>query len=124
MEVLVATPLRHSAVSRPYTFADGISIRELSPIRWDVAIAKSTVSEQERETLAATKYWLVAAQEYAHVYGSIGEELYERALAAAMALQITCPTGALHTFLKFQHTPTGWDNIGSLQPKQLWSPTP
>ena len=121
IEVLVATPLRHFAVSAPYAFADGISIRELSPIRWDSSIVKSTVSEQERESLAATKYWLVAAKEYDNVYGSVGDELYARALSAAMTLQIICPTGATHVFLKFQQTPEGWDNIGSLQPKQLCS---
>jgi hypothetical protein len=53
-EVLVATPLRYSAVSRPYEFADGISIRELSPIRWDVSIVKGFISEREREDLANT----------------------------------------------------------------------
>jgi hypothetical protein len=118
-EVIVATPLKHGSVSRPYSFGDGISIRELGPIRWDVAIVKSTISERERETFAKTKYWLVAAKEYEHVYGSVGEELYDAARSAAMTLQIICPTGAPHAFLKFQHTTDGWDNIGSLQPKQL-----
>jgi hypothetical protein len=32
-------------VTRSYSFGNGISIRELSPIRWDVAIIKSDVSE-------------------------------------------------------------------------------
>ena len=48
-------------------FREGISIRELSPIRWDVSIVKSTVSERERETFADTKYWLVAGKEYEQV---------------------------------------------------------
>jgi hypothetical protein len=93
----------------------------LSPIRWDIAIVKSTISERERETFAKTKYWLVAAKEYENAYGSVGEELYDAARNAAMALQIICPTGAPHAFLKFQQTTDGWDNTGSYQPKQLLS---
>jgi hypothetical protein len=38
-----------------------------------------------------------------------------------MALQIICPTGAKHIFLKFQQTSEGWDNIGSYHPKELRS---
>jgi hypothetical protein len=38
-----------------------------------------------------------------------------------MALQILCPTGAKHIFLKFQETSEGWDNIGSYHPKELCS---
>ena len=100
-QVLVATPLNHSAVSRPYSFADGISIRELSPIRWDVAIIKSNVSALEQEELTTTKYWLCAEKDYEHVHGSVGDELLQPAHAAAMALQILCPNGAKHVFLKF-----------------------
>jgi hypothetical protein len=110
-EVLVATPLKYTAVSRPYEFADGISIRELSPIRWDVSIVKGFISEREREDLANNQYWLCAAKEYAHVYGDVGNELYDAAHQAAMVLQIICPTGAKHIFLKFQQTSEGWDNI-------------
>jgi hypothetical protein len=120
-EVLVVTPLKHSAVSRPYDFANGISIREISPICWDVSIVKRLVSEREREDLANRRYWLCAAKEYEHVYGHVGDELYEAAFHAAMALQIICPTGAKHIFLKFQRTSKGWDNIGSRHPKELCS---
>jgi hypothetical protein len=120
-EVLVATPLKYSAASRPYEFADGISIRKLSPIRWDVSIVKGFISEQEREDLANTQWWLCAAKEYGNVYGDVGNELYDAAHHAAMALQIICPTGAKHIFLMFQWTVGGWDNIGSYHPKELCS---
>jgi len=86
--VLVATPLKYSAVSRPYEFADGISIRELSSIRWDVSIVKGFISEREREDLANTRYWLCAAKEYEHVFGDVGDELYDATHHAAMW---TCP---------------------------------
>jgi hypothetical protein len=38
-----------------------------------------------------------------------------------MAVQIICPTGAKHTFLKFRRTSEGWDNVGSRHPKELCS---
>jgi hypothetical protein len=120
-EVLVATPLKYSTVLSPYEFADRISIRELSPIRWDASIVKGFISERERGDLANTRYWLCAAKEYAHVYGDVGDELYYAAHHAAMALQIICPTGAKHIFLKFQQSSEGWDNIGSYHPKELCS---
>ena len=117
-EVLVATPLKYSAVSRPYELADGISIREISSIRWDVSSVKGFISERDREDLADTRYWLCAAK---HVFGDVGDELYEATTHAAMALQIICPIGAKHTFLKFQQTSEGWDNIGSYHPRDLLS---
>jgi hypothetical protein len=39
-ESLLATPLKHSVVSKSYEFGDGISIEKLSPVLWDTAIAK------------------------------------------------------------------------------------
>ena len=116
--VLVATPLDWSRVSRAYEFSDGISIRELAPIRWDVAIVKSEVSAREQEDLANTKYWLCASEDYDRMHRSVGDELLERVHAAAMALQILCPNGAQHVFLKFQQTPSGWDNIGGSSPNK------
>ena len=50
-EVLVATPLNYNAVSRPYFLSEGIAIRELSSIRWEVALAKHMISEEERKKL-------------------------------------------------------------------------
>lgn len=120
-EILVGTPLKYSAVSRPYEFADGISIRQISPILWDASIVKGFISERERDDLANTQYWPCAAKEYEHVYGDVGGELYDAAHHAAMALQIICPTGAKHLFLKFQQTSEGWDNVGSYHPKELCS---
>ena len=120
-EMLVATPLKYSAVSKPYYFEDGISIRDLSPIRWEISNIKGFISDRDREHLKNTRYWLCAAKEYEHVYGDVGDELYHAAHHAALALQIICPTGAKHIFLKFQQTSEGWDNIGSFQPKELHS---
>ena len=62
-----------------------------------------------------------AAKKYEQVDGGVGEELYDLAHAAAMALQIICPTGAKHIFMKFQETSGGWDNVASYHPKELCS---
>jgi hypothetical protein len=120
-EVLVATPLRHSAVTKPYTFSDRISIRELAPILWDTSIVKWYVSEDEREYLAQAKYWLCASKEVEYVSGDAANDLYTKATYAAWTLQIICPSGAKHVFLKFQKSDKGYDNIGSKHPKELCS---
>lgn len=117
-QAIIATPLRYATVTQAYDFGGGICIRELAPIRWDVAIVKSEVSERERDELTKTQYWLYAANEYEHVYGSVGDELFESAHDAAMALQIICPTGASHVFLKFHETTSGWDNVASSPPNK------
>lgn len=120
-EALVATPLKYLAVTKPYVFDDGISIRELSPIPWDISNVKGFVSETEREELANTRYWLCASKEYEYIHGDIGTDLYAKARYAAWALQVICPTGAKHIFLQFQDTEKGYDNIGSEHPKELCS---
>jgi hypothetical protein len=120
-EMLLATPLNASHASRPYTFSDGISIRELSPILWDISIAKTFISEHEREELAKTRYWLSASKEVEYLPGDVGNDLYENAQQAMSALQILCPTGAKNIFLMFHNTEQGYDNIGSLRPKELCS---
>jgi hypothetical protein len=121
VEVLVATPLKYSTVSKAYAFSDGISIRELLPIRWDVSILKGFISERELADLVNTRYWLCATKQYQSVLGDVSDELYDAAHHASIALQIICPTGAKHTFLKFQQTQTGWENIGSCHPRELCS---
>jgi UDP-2,3-diacylglucosamine pyrophosphatase LpxH len=120
-EVLVATPLNYSAVTQPYSFSDSISIRELSPILWDISIVKGFISERERDEIATAKYWLCASNEYEYVYGDVDDELYTKARNAAWALQIICPSGGKHIFLKFQKTEKGYDNTGSQRPKELCS---
>ncbi len=105
-EVIVATPLKHYAVTNPFVFSDGISIRELSPILWDISIVKGYVSEEERECMAEARYWLYASKEVEHVYDDAGNDLYTKARYAAWAVQIICPSGAKHIFLKFRR-PTG-----------------
>ncbi len=102
-------------------FGDGISIRELSPILWDISIAKAFISSHERDQLASTHYWLCASKEVEHVYGDVGDDLYPKAMYAMSALQIICPSGSINVFLKFAHTKEGYDNVGSKHPKELCS---
>ena len=112
-------PLNHGAVTRPYTFNDGISIREISAILWEISIVKAYISAHDRDDLASTRYWLCASKEVEHVHGEVGDDLYAKATYAMWALQIICPSGAKNVFLKFAHTERGYDNVGSKQPKQL-----
>jgi hypothetical protein len=105
-EVFVATPFRN--VSRPKVFGEGISTRKLDRILWDIAIVKQFVAEHEREQLAKTRNWLLAAREYEHAFGSAGEELYDRATSAAMSLHIICPTSpATASSNSNRHQPDG-----------------
>jgi hypothetical protein len=113
---MVATPLHNGVVTRPYDLNEHICIRELGPIRWDVAIIKSHVSEHDREELASTKFWLCAIRNYEHLPDDVGRELFPLAHAAALTLQTLCPNGAKHVFLAFHETPQGWDNVGGSQP--------
>ena len=120
-EVLVATPLSGSVVTCPYTFQDGISIRELSRILWDDSVAKCSVSETELRDLKETKYWLCASKEAEHVYGSVCDDLQPKARNAMWALQIICPSGSKHNvFLDFAQTAQGYDNIGCQPSEVLW----
>lgn len=120
-EILVATPLHHSVVSNQYSFVDGISIRKIAPILWEKATVTRYVSDDEKEYMNDERYWLCAGKEVEYVVPDTGEELYHKALCAAWALQIICPTGAKHIFLKFESTPEGFDNIGANRPKELCS---
>lgn len=118
-EVLVATPLNYSAASRPYQFADGISIREIVPILWDISVVKGYVSAADKTRINNAKYWLCASAECEYVLPQTGDELYTKARNAAMALQLIAPSGAMHVFFKFQKTDNGYDNIGALHLKEL-----
>jgi hypothetical protein len=118
-EVLVATPLKYSAVTRAYTFTDGISIRELSPILWDVSIAKTFISIHERDELARTRYWLCASREVDRSYVRADDDLFDKAMYAMSALQIICPSGSKNIFLEFARTDKGYDNVRSWCPKEL-----
>jgi hypothetical protein len=118
-EVLVATPLNYSAASRAYQFADGISIREISTILWDISVVKGYVSATDKTKMDEAKYWICASQEYEYVLPQTGDELYTKARNAALALQVLAPSGAMHVFLKFQRTDSGYDNIGALHLKEL-----
>ncbi len=120
-EVLVATPLNSFSVTRTYVFGDGISIREICPIRWEISIAKTFLSAHERDALASTHCWLCASKEVEHVYGDVDDDLYAKAMYGMSALQIMCPSGSKNVFLKFARTDQGYDSVDIRQPKELCS---
>jgi hypothetical protein len=91
-------------------------------VRWlrsDRSYRSRCRRELQREYLAEDRFWLCASKEVEHVYGDVGNDLYDKARNAAWALQIICPSGAKHAFLKFQKTDKGYDNLGSNHPKEL-----
>jgi hypothetical protein len=118
-EVFVATPLNSSAVRAEHQFGNGISIRAISPILWETAVSKRYLSEHQRDKLSDVRYWLCASDEYPDGVNDVGHELYDKAIQAALAAQIICPTGAKHTFLKFQRLSDGYDQLGGQHPPVL-----
>lgn len=118
-EMIVASPLRHSAVTRPYSFSNGITIQEISPILWDISAVNKLISAHEREDLESTRYWLCARGDVEHVHSNAADNLCSEAMHAMSALQIICPSGAKNVFLKLIHSDKGYDNVGSLHPKEL-----
>jgi hypothetical protein len=120
-EIMVATPLHHRVVDQPHTFGDGISIRKLYPILWEKAVTKRYVSDDERDFMNEDRFWLCATKTVEYVLPDSGNDLYDKAMYAAWALQILCPLGAKHVFLKFEATHDGFDNIGAHRPKELCS---
>jgi hypothetical protein len=121
-EVIVATPLKYSTVTRPHIFAQGkIEIRELKPILTDRGLYKMTFADRDKDMVKNTTWWLTASALYPYVGADTGDELYDVVRQAAWALQIICPSGASHIFMKFAKEADGWDNIGNQIPRELCS---
>jgi YVTN family beta-propeller protein len=61
--ILVGTPLRLGSASKPCTFSDGVTIRGIQPILWELSVAKQLMSDEERKRLSYAPYWLCASKE-------------------------------------------------------------
>ncbi|MGH9665399.1 MAG: hypothetical protein ACRD9L_13330, partial [Bryobacteraceae bacterium] len=120
-EALVAIPVKLSTATHSYTFKDGISIREISPLLWDTARRKSFISDDEWDTLKITHYWLCASKNVDDVDGGTCADLYDKAMYAAWALQIICPSGGTNVFLLLKHTQQGYEIVDSKPRKGLCS---
>lgn len=119
-EVLVATPLRGSSVSREYAFSKGIAVRRLDNIRWDYSMWKRFLPKQELDDLAATTYWLTASKQVQSPYDN-GVELYETARRAMYAVQVICPSGCRNLYMKLHRTKGGYDHIHSHPRREMES---
>jgi hypothetical protein len=115
---VVSAPLKHSVASQPYNFADGISIQKVSPILWDISIAKGYISQHDRDYLSEDRFWLCATAEAQSEHDAPARELYEKARQAAYALQIIAPSGGKNVYLQFRNTGEGFDNVGACHPHQ------
>ena len=118
--VIVATPLRNGCCSKPYVFANGVEIREIKSILWELSVAGKLLSQDDREHLDASEYWLSVTDHIEDWYlGQANQELYDKAWQAMLALQILCPAGGRNTYLKLHETPSGLDNVGSTHPAEM-----
>ncbi len=118
LEFIVGTPLKHSVASQPYTFASGISIQKLSPILWDISVAKGYISQHDRDYMSEDRFWLCATAESQSDHDAEVRELYDKARHAAYALQIIAPSGGKNVYLQFRNTDAGYDNVGACHPHQ------
>jgi len=117
-EFVVGTPLKHSVASQPYSFAGGISIQKVSPILWDISIAKRYISQHDRDYLSEDRFWLCAKAETQSEHDAGAQQLYEKARQAAYALQIIAPCGGRNVYLQFRNTGKGFDNVGACHPHE------
>ena len=119
-KIVIATPLRNGCCSKPYVFSDGVEIREIKPILWELSVAGKFLSEDEREHLSAARYWLTVAEDVENwMIQHADDRLYEKARHAMFAVQIICPSGGRNVYMKFNETPKGFDNIGSSHPAKM-----
>jgi len=119
--IVVGTPLRFNSVSRPYSFSDGVTIRNLQPILWEFSSARKLMSDDERDELSKSRFWLVVSKEVDVWHLHHDQDLYEKARRSMYALQIICPSGGPNVYMKFLQTPDGFDNIGSMHPAKMQS---
>ena len=121
-KIVVATPLRNGVCSKPHVFFGSVEIRKIKPILWELSVARGLLSDDEREYLDASEYWLSVSKEVeSWVDDESHNDLYDRARHAMFALQIICPKGGRNVYMKFNKTHQGFDNIGSLHPAKMES---
>jgi hypothetical protein len=119
--VLVATPLRSAMQAQ--SLPSDLAIREIRPILWDFAAKPAPFSEEERNLLSTTHYWLSASKTVENwALDANDQSLYEKVHRAMYAWQILCPTNAVHVYMKFRETPEGFDPIGYVHFPKLTVP--
>jgi hypothetical protein len=118
--IIVATTLRRSSVSHNFSFQNKVTIEAVSPVKWNLSVAKRFVSDDELDQFSQANYWLVVSKDVEHArLDKSDDALYEKAGQAMYALQIIHLSGGSNTFLKFLKMPDGYDNVGSLHPTKL-----
>jgi hypothetical protein len=119
-EILVATPLRNGSVTEPFSFSNGVSIQPIRPILWERSVARKFMSDDERDRLSRSDYW-IAVSKHVDDYrvDRNDEDLYENARRAMYALQIIHPVGGRNIYLKFVKLSQGFDNLGSHHPNSM-----
>lgn len=117
----VATPLPTAMQTR--LLRPDLAIAPIQPILWELTAKPAPFSEEERNRLSATHYWLSASKTVENwVLDANDESLYQSVHRAMYGWQILCPTRAEHVYIKFRKTPRGFDPIGHVQYPKLFVP--
>ena len=121
-EIFVATPLRNGSVTKEFYFSNGVTIQPIEPILWDRSVARKFMSDDERNQLSRTAYWVAVSKQVGdYRIDRADEDLYENARRAMYALQIIHPVGGRNVYLKFLKLSEGFDNLGSQHPNRMWN---
>ena len=119
--VLVATPLRSAMQAE--SLPSDLAIREIKPILWDLAAKPAPFSEEERNLLSTTHYWLAASKTVENwALDANDQSLYDKVHRAMYAWQILWPSSSVHVYVKFRETPEGFDPIGYVHFPKLTVP--
>jgi hypothetical protein len=118
--VLTATPLKNGLFTKEHEFSNGMTIRPIGPILWEMSVAKPYMSDNEREVLSNINYWLCVENQWDSWTSSNSEPNYRTHLAL-IALQVLCPRSSLNVHMRFWKRANGFDHVGSSHPKEMKS---
>jgi len=120
--VLTATPIKNGLFTKEHEFPNGLAVRPIRPILWELSAAKSYMSDNDRETLSKINYWLCIEKQWDSWTSSNSErDPYYRTHLALIALQVLCSRTSLNVHMRFWKRADGFDNIGSFHPKEMKS---
>lgn len=106
--MIVASPLRDSAVSKEYQFKHGVSIRRNVQINWQDPVVTDNLSNQRVSEWKDRQYWLCVEESTPAGIAPVKCDPVKAARAAAIALQLICPIGGDHVFFGLRQHNSEW----------------
>ncbi len=119
---VVVTPIKPNAINKEHTFSNGTSIRHLRQVSKDILdLLRPVVAPHRLDEIAGARYWLRVERETEHPLPNGDQTLFPIAVNASRALQLVCPIGAKHVFIRLQRDVGGespinakvWDELHS-----------